>query len=381
MLWRRPFPPCFLLQLGPTCVAAHHCTQATHCGRGLPTTTTTSPTPSLANLVGLSAPGASIQLPPAPVLTHHAPPVSNPSHFVQALPTSLALNSTEASPAINHNVNTATPAALAALAPAVPSTSHVDLDAAPSTMLDAQAIQAQVEALIQSTSSSVVANSAVDSTPIAHNSPSISLATAPSAALPPSTALDVLGSMGAPAQMTLQAPATLQAPSIPTDVPAPIVSNPAAPLNPATTTGTSFQNTFAQYQYPQNHDRALKDASIIAPATTMAITPKQETDTISALTREEEERAADALIADNDNQDANQVVVQRTSKPEPFSGADLAAAAKAIGIEADVDLLDGMGEDQRALAAAIRRLGNEHGEAAEKAISRSGGGGRSCCCC
>ena len=134
---------------------------------------------------------------------------------------------------------------------------------------------------------------------------------------------------------------------------------------------TSFQNTFAQYQFPQNHDRVLKQAVLPASTTDSVASVKKEPEPTSIMTREEEERAADALIADIDAQESTTAASQSDPKPEPFSGADLAAAAKAIGIEADVELLNGMSDDQRALAAAIRRLGDEHGEVAQKAIQQA----------
>ncbi|KAF6766851.1 Zinc finger, C2H2 [Kalmanozyma brasiliensis GHG001] len=337
-------------------------------GRG-PTTPTTSPItplPTNANGVGVALPGAPVQLPPAPVLsapistTQYVPPTSVSGTLSQALPASLGLDSTGASATANGSM-LAAPAVAPVLAAATP-LPQMGLDATPIAMLDAQSIQAQVEALIQSTSSSVAANATIP--------PLDSTIPMQSAVIPPSIDMNVPGLISAPAPSAIQAPAILPAPLAAGHVPAPVVSNPAPFVDSVLAPGPSFQNTFAQYQYPQNADRATRDAGIVPSSTPLAPISKQEPGISSALTREEEERAADALIADHDTQDATEAST-RAVKPEPFSGADLAAAAKAIGIEADADLLGGTGEDQRALAAAIRRLGVEHGEAARKAVQEA----------
>lgn len=257
------------------------------------------------------------------------------------------------------------------VAPAAASITPTNVDASTGSMLDAQSIQAQVEALIQSTSSSVVANSA-------NNQPSMtqSLALAPAVSVPTaaaptpiSTQNTALATIDATENSTLQSAGIVPAPSEGSSVPAPLISD--ASIDAPVPLGTSFQNTFAQYQFPQDHDRALKEAVLATTSATDAATPvKKEADSAPLMTREEEERAADALIADIDVADTTPATAQ-PSKPEPFSGADLAAAAKAIGIEADADLLGGTSEDQRALAAAIKRLGDEHGEAAQKAIQQA----------
>ncbi|SPO27555.1 uncharacterized protein UTRI_04407_B [Ustilago trichophora] len=296
--------------------------------------------------------------------------------------------------------------------------------------IDAHDIQAQVEALIKSTSTSVVANATDAHHAITHSlpspapfPPSISSSSSSSAAAAATAAATIATTphiietntqparpapvahveAAAAATTPLQAPALLHTPAAAVPVPVPVAgSMPTMGANNADTAmvdaaiaaGPSFQNTFAQYQFPQNHDRALKQAAHAtlaeagrlhesspsssssgaadgaATTTTTTTTTKQE-DVAIVMTKEEEERAADALIADIDGSDLVDASTPPIKQPEPFSGADLAAAAKAIGIEADADLLGGMSQDQRALAAAIKRLGDQHSEAAQKAIQQA----------
>lgn len=246
------------------------------------------------------------------------------------------------------------------------------LDVPTGPMLDAQSIQAQVEALIQSTSSSVAASTA-DGQISAPQDPSL-----PDLIPPPSAAEPIIAQRDTTAGVTpleatrLAAPALLPAPAAAARSSSQMAaSNSAAPMDAALAAGPSFQNTFAQYQFPQIHDRALKDAAHADTAAEAAAPVKEEGGASLAMTREEEERAADALIEDIYAQDTTAEKNAVSAKAEPFSGADLAAAAKAIGIEADADLLSGTGEDERALAAAIKRLGDAHGEAAQKAIQQA----------
>ncbi len=246
-------------------------------------------------------------------------------------------------------------------------------------MLDAQAIQAQVEALIQSTSSSVASHtsgpdpiSSLLSEPILPTPSSSVTSAAANTPIAPLAAGQGTGTSNptAPAldQVSHSAGGNLPDSSATHD----------AAAAAAAAASSSFQNTFAQYQFPQNYDRGLKEAARATSAETSrmqgpAPPPLDQKKAVKtdAMTREEEERAADALIADIVvNQDALDAGTQQV-KPEPFSGADLAAAAKAIGLEADSELLDGMSEDQRALAAAIKRLDAEHGEAAHKAVQQA----------
>ncbi|CDW93893.1 hypothetical protein [Sporisorium scitamineum] len=314
------------------------------------------------------------QLPPAPISSvpliaaHHALPTPSFGAIGQAPSVSLSVNPTDAasvaatdlaplpdmSAAISSNIAMTAPVAPSTITTSIPPTS---VDPPTGSMLDAQSIQAQVEALIQSTSSSVVANNANTQPPMTQ-----SLALAPSNA--------ALGAIGTSGNATLPSAGIMQSPSTGGSLPAPITSNVSASVDAPVPLATSFQNTFAQYQFPQDHDRALKQAVFATTSSTDTATPvKKELDPTSVMTRQEEERAADALIADIDTEDATATVPQ-DAKPEPFSGADLAAAAKAIGIEAYADLLGGSSEDQRALAAAIKRLGDEH-EAAQKAIQQA----------
>ncbi|KAJ1022592.1 hypothetical protein NDA16_003581 [Ustilago loliicola] len=265
-------------------------------------------------------------------------------------------------------------------------------------MLDAQSIQAHVEAFIKSTSSSVIASSTSIQNAAAQNVPLATLSTVPSAGvlpgIPGAASQAPVASVGIKAVMP-QAPSVPQQQETTGGLPAAtIAANLTASVDPPLATGPSFQNTFAQYQVPQNHDRAFKEAARAGSAETTRLqgaTPsssgnnnapandatasKQEAKS-AAMTREEEERAADALIADIDAQESTAQGPQAVVKSEPLSGSDLVAAAKAIGLEADADFLGGgsgggMNEDQRALAAAIQRLGDVHGEEAEKAIQQA----------
>ena len=220
----------------------------------------------------------------------------------------------------------------------------------PAAILGAQAIEAQVEALINSASNSVVGSAVSSEAPLLASMPSVQ-------SVPGPTTLSA-GSLSATRSSHSELMADVAASTVP-----------------------SFQNTFAQYQAPQNHDRALKDtarsaetqsqAASTLPAGSVGAAPlKQEAEALT-LTRQAEERAADALIADVDaREDVSQSSLQVKTE-QSSSGADLAAAAKAIGLEADADLLDGMSQNQRALAVAIKRLGAEHEEVAQKAIQQA----------
>ncbi|CBQ74025.1 conserved hypothetical protein [Sporisorium reilianum SRZ2] len=354
-------------------------------GRG-PSATATSPASAIIHAAAIPLTNGPVQLPPAPIsaipliAAHHAlptPPFGGSGLQAQSVP--LGVNATDAAAAapttelaalpdisatISNNMALAAPVAPSPVAAASLPTTGVD--ASTGSMLDAQSIQAQVEALIQSTSSSVVATNTDSHAPLAQSlalAPSAPIPTA-AAAAPVNTQNAVLGAIDASGNAVLT--------SAGSSLPATIISNAAPSIDAPLALSTSFQNTFAQYQFPQDHDRALKQAVL---ATTSAVTEtaapvKKEADGAPVMTREEE-RAADALIADIDAPDATAAADAQPAKPEPFSGADLAAAAKAIGIEADADLLGGTSEDQRALAAAIRRLGDEHGEAAQKAIQQA----------
>ncbi|KAJ1036929.1 hypothetical protein NDA11_007140 [Ustilago hordei] len=274
------------------------------------------------------------------------------------------------------------------------------------TMIDSQSIQAQVEALITSTSSSVIANSASTQNAATQNVPLTAFPTVPTTgALPILAGAQTeapIASVGTAAAATAQAQSIPQPQEMTGAVPATkTTTTTTAPSNLATSveaslvTGPSFQNTFAQYQFPQNCDRAFKEAAratseettrlgsatpasstaLHAPANNaiVATVSKQEAKAAS-MTREEEEKAADALIAELDAQEASAQASQTVAQTEPLSGSDLVAAVKAIGLEADADFLGtsgGMSEDQRALAAAIQRLGDAHGEEAEKAIQQA----------
>ena len=382
----------------PLIIARKHHSGA---GRG-PSAATTSPSSPFDIHPTAGAPliDASVQLPPPPAsalpltTAQHALPPPAAGSSGHALPVPLSLPSADLATRLpvvpdlpaelgNDPMLSITDMPLAAPA----STSQADLTASAGTMLDAQAIQAQVEALIKSTSSSVVANATSGqdaNTPQLPLESFLPVSTADTSPTATTTQADALAISVAAPVTAFQATALDQQAAVPggnTAALAP-VSDPA--VDAAIATGPSFQNTFAQYQFPQNHDRAFKEAARATsteasrprgPAppssgTADATNPKQEAVVVNAMTREEEERAADALIADVDAQDAANATTQ-PPKPEPFSGADLAAAAKAIGIEADADLLGGMSEDQRALAAAIKRLGDEHSEAAQKAIQQA----------
>lgn len=311
------------------------------------------------------------------------PPAPVPDASDQIPPASLGVNTIDAPtvtnlavlPDIANNTNSAMETALQAMpAPAAAPLPQAGFSTPAGALLDAQSIQAQVEALIQSTSSSVAASTANNQA--ATHDPSLApLIPAPSPTVPVSAQTDVAVSLAAPGPTALQEVAIMPALPAVGIVPQTAASDAADSMDAAAiAAGPSFQNTFAQYQFPQNHDRALKDAVLATSAVDIATPVKKEQEVTSVLTREEEERAADALIADIDAQDATAATTLRSvtlPKLEPFSGADLAAAAKAIGIEADADLLSGTSEDQRALAAAIKRLGDEHGEAAQKAIQQA----------
>nr|CDI54381.1 potential zinc finger protein [Melanopsichium pennsylvanicum 4] len=271
--------------------------------------------------------------------------------------------------------------------PVMPLSAHVSAPQAglkppAEAMLDAQSIQAQMQALIKSTSNSVVVDATSGQDALTHSLSMADLAPAvPSASSAAAGAPVLTNAHGEAADASAVAGSTvLQAPELaqqvidPGGVPTTILATTATPAEAIVAAGSSFQNTFAQYQFPQNHDRALKQA-VRATSAELArysgspgiegVTAVEKGATTSVMTREEEERAADALIADIDE------ATPQASKPEPFSGADLAAAARAIGLEADADLLGGMSQDQRALAAAIKRLGDEHSEAAQKAIQQA----------
>ncbi|SOV03695.1 uncharacterized protein UDID_05483 [Ustilago sp. UG-2017a] len=274
------------------------------------------------------------------------------------------------------------------------------------TMINSQSIQAQVEALITSTSSSVIANSASKQNAATQNVPLTAFPTvSTTGALPTLAGAQTeapIASVGTAEAATAQAQSIPQPQEMTGAVPATkTTTTTTAPSNLATSveaslvTGPSFQNTFAQYQFPQNCDRAFKEVAratsaettrlesatpasstaLHAPANNaiVATVSKQEAKA-AAMTREEEEKAADALIADLDAQEALAQASQTVAQTEPLSGSDLVAAVKAIGLEADADFLGtsgGMSEDQRALAAAIQRLGDAHGEEADKAIQQA----------
>lgn len=350
-------------------------------GRG-PSATTTSPSAASPSATALSTLDATALLQSGDV---HTPLISSAAQDgtldTEAVPAvrpplvSTDTISNDLAASLSAFANPATPIAADVLLPSIPPSNP---DTTTGSMLDAQAIQAQVEALIQSTSSAV-ADKAVASQP-----PSI-----PS--LPPASILSAPLSQPLPAVHGVleTAPQTYTRPSLQQSTTASAADTPdAAALRatsasrPNTATGAGFENTFAQYQFPQSADRALNMSGRNAEAEgahvdgtqsppTGANNGKQRVNTaVSKMTREEEEQAADALIADIDAPAAAAGTSQRV-KAEAFSGADLAAAAKAIGLEADADLLGGMDQDQRALAAAIRRLGDEHGEAAQKAIQQA----------
>lgn len=262
------------------------------------------------------------------------------------------------------------------------------------SMLYAQSIQAQVEALIKSTSSSVIASSTVTPNAATQSVPVATLPTGPSTGIMPmlpgaaghtpvsGTSIGVAAALPLVSSIPQQHTTTGSLPA----------ATPTTSVDASTTSGPSFQNTFAQYQVPQNHDRAFKEAVratstetsriqgalTSAPSTNAATanntTANKEETKLAAMTREEEERAADALIADVDAQESTEQPQQAATKQEPLAGPDLVAAAQAIGLEADADFLGGgagLIEDQRALAAAIQRLGDVHGEEAEKAIQQA----------
>ncbi|KAN0060029.1 hypothetical protein ACQY0O_008002 [Thecaphora frezii] len=155
----------------------------------------------------------------------------------------------------------------------------------------------------------------------------------------------------------------------------------------------SYQNTFAQYQYPQNHQLAFKEAvrSDSAEATkyegsrsgSNAPTASDEVrrETSSGMTREEEERAADALLQDIDvvnaadgaaTADAANEVQNaiKTDDAEESPVGDLAAAAQAaMGLDNDGNPLPGNEESHRALAEAVKRLSAQHEQAVQQAAS------------
>lgn len=331
-------------------------------GRG-PSTAATSPSTSSSNHTSTPFVNPIVQLPPAPIstLTQNTTRdalltiANGPSGDI--LPASLQLTASDPTPTVTSisdvtrplSSNVMVPIASTPLPTAV-TAPHGVSDQPPAAMLGVHAIQAQVEALINSASDSVVGSSDSSQAPLLASIPSV-----------PSV----------PALATLSA-ASLSATRS---------SSPGLMADAAASTGPSFQNTFAQYQAPQNHDRALKDTARSAesqsqdastlPAGGVGAAPlKQEAEALT-LTRQAEERAADALIADIHAQEDVQESSLQVKIKHSNTGTDLAAAAKAIGLEADADLLDGMSQDQRALAVAIRRLGAEHGEAAQKAIQQA----------
>lgn len=251
--------------------------------------------------------------------------------------------------------------------------------------MDAHAIQAQVEALIKSTSNSVVACATSTQQPLVPNHPLAPVLPMSSTGVLPGQT----GSAGQPSVASIvaesiasQSLSVAQQQIVGDGTSASTTSNLVSTHDAVVAEASGFRNTFAQYQLPQNHNRGLTGA--VRATSAEAVGPqgpsfspgtdhgdaRQTSGEAKSMTEEEEKRVADALIADIDAQDgagANAAA----PKPEPFSGADLAAAAQAIGLEADAELLDGMSEDQRALAAAIKRLGAEHTEAAQKAIQQA----------
>ncbi|PWY98378.1 hypothetical protein BCV70DRAFT_207999 [Testicularia cyperi] len=239
-----------------------------------------------------------------------------------------------------------------------------------STMLDAQHVQAQVEALIRSASSATTTADAgrasIDSIPAPRPSPGDGRDAEPAAKR----------------------------------------SRPSDDSGSPAVAGPSFENTFAQYQYPQNLNRAMKEAARASSAESARLQQQSpasgdghrtigdhadgNTTPTSNMTREEEERAADALLLDIDSVHAAQeavaaaaaAVTANVSAAPAFSAAataapsingatDLAAAAKAIGLEADASLLTGGDQHNKVLAAALERLGTGDEEAAEKAIQQA----------
>lgn len=231
-------------------------------------------------------------------------------------------------------------------------------------MLDAQAVQAQVEALLKS--------GIVDESSDTSGTNSASRATSPAAdskwpAGRRNSSEKVAHQKGK--KLSLSLGESSRSPS-----------SEAPGFDASALISHRFQNTFAQYQYPQNLDRALKvrsnsmDAaarpSLSSPSTSVDQLGQDSQDEPSThvMTLEEEERAADALLQDIDSINATE---EATTSPASFEGVDLAAAARAIGLNAETDLLGGTEEDQRALANAIKRLGAEHEEAAQKALQQA----------
>ncbi|KAI3485813.1 hypothetical protein L1887_50713 [Cichorium endivia] len=350
-------------------------------GRG-PSATTTSPSAASPSATALSTLDATALLQSGDV---HPPLVSSAAQDgaldTEAVPAvrppsvSTDTISNDLAASLSAFANPATPIAADVLLPSAP---PQNLDATTGSMLDAQAIQAQVEALIHSTSSAVADKAVVSQPPSIPSLPPASLLPAPLPQPLPAVHAVLEAAPQPDTRSSLQQSTTASA----ADTPDAAALRATSASRPNIASGAGFENTFAQYQFPQSADRALNMSGRNAEAEgahldgtqsppTAANNGKQRVNTaMFELTREEEEKAADALIADIDAPAAATGTSQRV-KAEAFSGADLAAAAKAIGLEADADLLGGMDQDQRALAAAIRRLGDEHGEAAQKAIQQA----------
>ncbi|EPQ29832.1 uncharacterized protein PFL1_02505 [Pseudozyma flocculosa PF-1] len=189
---------------------------------------------------------------------------------------------------------------------------------------------------------------------------------------------------------------------------------------PAAATGSpsvpqSFQNTFAQYQYPQDHHLAFRGVVRASSAEERrhpssshgSGTPTDAADghggSSTGMTREEEERAADALIQDIDAVEAatsapvsGEAESASATAPAPAPGDTdappvsageepqkevVASAAESTSISEELAVLtrvaaafigdgnplNGDEESQRALAEAVKRLSAQHEQVVQQA--------------